>query len=131
MSKAHKITLLDTRLAICRLEPGSLASNWAPQEPFSAIIRTNDETSIVCAMDSVPPGSKVNADWQALKIQGPLPFELVGVLANLAQILAQAGISIFVLSTYETDYILVKVDQVNSAISALRAAGHFVFGEKT
>jgi hypothetical protein len=130
MAQVFTISLLDMHLAICRLEPGDvLAATWLTQGPFTAIIRTLDETSIVCEMHNTPPGSKVNAGWRAFKIHGPLPFELLGVIATLSQILAQAGISIFAISTYDTDYLLVKESNVKSAINALSAAGHTVFGE--
>ena len=130
MPQAFTISLLDIHLAICRLEPGDdLAKSWIPQGPFSAIIRTLDEISIVCDMHNVLPGSKVDSDWRAFKVHGPLPFELLGVLATLSQILAQAGISIFVLSTYDTDYLLIKESKVKSAINALSNAGHTVIGE--
>ncbi len=113
-------------LAVCRLDAGVGLPAWALTSPLCFIARTPDETSVVCAADHVPPGIIHEAGWRAFKVQGPLDFGMVGVLASLAGTLAEAGISIFAVSTYDTDYILVKSDSFASAAEALRAASHTV-----
>jgi hypothetical protein len=93
---------------------------------LSAIIRTQEELSIVCEQENVPPDIRCERNWRAMKVAGPLDFALVGVLASLAGALADAGVSVFALSTYDTDYLLVKADTLERAIDALEAAGHRV-----
>ena len=90
--------------------------------------RTADELSIVCGDASVPPDLDARAQrgWRALKVQGPLDFSLTGVLDALTAPLAQARISIFALSTYDTDYVLVHGDDLAQACETLTAAGHTV-----
>lgn len=91
-----------------------------------AITRTRDELSIVCPQADVPPSTFSEPEWRALKVAGPLDFSLTGVLASLAAPLADAGISIFALSTFDTDYLLVKSDVLALAVEVLRRAGHSV-----
>ena len=93
-----------------------------------AITRTPDELSIVCSQANVPPNTFSEPDWRALKVSGPLDFSLTGILASLASPLAQAGISIFALSTFDTDYLLVKSGALDRAVEVLRRAGHAVAG---
>lgn len=87
---------------------------------------TVDETSVVCNAAAVPPGIQTETGWRAFVVAGPLDFGLTGILLSIAQPLAQAGISIFALSTYDTDYVLVKESNLDKAIAALVAAGHSV-----
>ena len=95
--------------------------SWALElhEGFVSITRTPDELSIVCAQEAVPPDTKVEEDWRALVIPGPIPFEETGVLAALATPLADAGISIFAISTYDTDYVLVRASDLERALEVL------------
>lgn len=113
-------------LAVCRLDPGAGVPGWASGGVLSAIIRTPEELSIVCEQRNVPPDIRCEGGWRALKVAGPLDFSLIGVLASLAGALADAGVSVFALSTYDTDYLLVKADTLERAIDALEAAGHRV-----
>jgi hypothetical protein len=85
--------------------------------------RTADELSIVCPAAEAPPGAQVETGWRALKLHGPIPFAEVGVLAALAEPLARAGLSLFALSTYDTDYLLVKEGDLASAVEALKRDG--------
>ena len=93
---------------------------------FHAIVRTAEELSIVCAEQAVPPGVICQRGWRGLKVAGPLDFALTGVLASLAGPLAEAAVSIFAISTYDTDYLLIREVQLDTAIDALRRAGHAV-----
>ena len=102
---------------------------WATGR-FVSITRTSDELSIVCAERDVPLGVKVDRGWRALKIEGPLDLSLTGVLASIAVPLAEAKINIFAISTFDTDYVLVKADRVAEAIGVLRNAGHYVISDE-
>ena len=93
-----------------------------------SVTRTPDELSIVCSEASVPPTARAQRGWRALEVQGPLDFSLTGVLAALTAPLAQARISIFALSTYDTDYLLVPGEDLARACATLTAAGHTVAG---
>ena len=113
-------------LAICRLPPNTPFPDWATAAPFYSITATGDELSIVCPAECVPDEVCAERNWACLQVAGPLNFALTGVLADLAAPLASAGISIFALSTYDTDYLLVKAGRLANAIVALTAAGHTV-----
>lgn len=93
---------------------------------FLSMTRTNDELSIVSPSTDVPSGSQVEDGWRCLRVEGPLAFEMTGVLAELSAPLARAEIPIFVVSTYDTDYLLVKVTDLERASSTLRNEGHTV-----
>jgi hypothetical protein len=117
------VTVLPERLAVCRLPASARVPSWALElhESFSSITRTAAELSIVCPEESVPPEVQVEPGWRALQLPGPIPFEETGVLAGLAGPLAAAGISIFALSTYDTDYVLVREPELERALGALDA----------
>jgi hypothetical protein len=117
------LSLLRERLAVCRLAPDAPLPGWAGEE-FTAITRTPQELSIVCAQEHVPHDIQAERGWRALMVDGPLDFGLTGILASLASPLAAIGISIFALSTYDTDYLLIKEDRLEQAIDCLRSAGH-------
>ena len=110
--------------AVCRLERLAELPVWAMRSNLLSITRTADELSVVCDQSEVPDSIKCERDWKCLKVAGPLNFELTGVLASLASPLAEADVSIFAISTYETDYLLVKEDKLALALEALRATGH-------
>lgn len=118
------LTLLDPILAVCRLEPGAAVPDWALRGAFTSITRTAEELSIVCEADAVPGDVRRETGFRALKVAGPLDFSLSGILAALAVPLADAGVSVFALSTFDTDYLLVREAQLETALRALRAAGH-------
>ncbi len=93
-------------------------------EGFISLTKTRDELSLVCESSKTPTDALVcEPGWRALKVEGPLDFSLVGILSRIAGALAKAGISIFVISTYDTDYILVKADRLDAAVGALRKSG--------
>ena len=120
------LEILSDELAICRLPVDSAVPNWAWTGELTSITCTDDELSLVCAADSVPPDVTSTPGWRALKIRGPLDFSLVGILAGIANVLAAAEISIFAISTYDTDYILVRGDKLESAVAGLEGAGYRV-----
>lgn len=110
--------------AICRLDASAEIPGWAKRGSFYSITRTSDEMSVVCAQENVPADILCESGWRCLKVEGPLNFGLVGVLASIAGPLAEAGISIFALGTYDTDYILIKEARFDEAISVLASKGH-------
>ena len=127
MTTSMLLTVIEARLAVCRVEAGRVVPAWVDHaRDFVSITRTPDELSIVCAIDAFPPGVPMEGPWRAFKVQGPLVMTLIGVVAALANPLADAGISIFAISTYDTDYVLVHEPDFDAAIDALIAAGHTV-----
>jgi hypothetical protein len=122
------VIVLRDSFAVCRLPPDAAVPHWATQaSAFRSVTRTRDELSIVCPQTSLPPGTPhTQSNWTCLQIQGPLDFSWTGILASLATPLSDAGISIFALSTYDTDYILVSSDQATAAVVVLQQQGHTV-----
>jgi uncharacterized protein len=125
--KAPQLTLslVSGDLAICRLDAQAPIPAWAGGS-FYSITRTPDELSIVCDQRNVPDGIPCERGWRALRVRGQLDFALTGVLASLAAPLADAGISLFVISTFDTDYVLVKEINLRQALAALEKAGHII-----
>jgi hypothetical protein len=127
MSRSLTLHVRPDRLAIVQLDAYAAPPEWIPDKGLTSITWTEDETSIVCPEDAVPEEmSIVSRRWRALEVEGPLDLEQVGVLADLAQPLAAAGISIYVLSTYNTDYLLVRDYELDKAVAVLGEAGHNV-----
>ncbi len=121
-----RLFLLDCRLAVCRLGPDDEVPGWAGGGPFSSVTRTSQELSIVCREDAVPEGIAREGGWRIFQVEGPLDFALTGVLASIAGPLGEAGVSLFALSTFDTDYVMVRENDVEAAVSALRRPGHAV-----
>lgn len=124
-SPPHALTMrvLPGRLAVCRLDADAPPPAWVfhAEARFFSVMRTPDETSVVCSEDDVPPSvARVDKGWQALKVDGPLPLTMTGVTAKLTTPLAAAGIPVFALSTYDTDYLLVKAEHLEHAVVLLR-----------
>lgn len=118
-----ELTVLPGRLAVCRLEAGAPPPAWAVGGALWSITGSADELSVVCTEAAVPDGARREGGWRALKVAGPLDFALTGVLSAIAGPLAAAGVSIFAVSTFDTDYVLVKEERLGEAVAALRAAG--------
>lgn len=116
------LTLMRERLAVCRLPAGAPWPELPEDEQFCSITRAPGELSLVCSEVSVPQEAEAETGWRALRVVGPLPFELTGVLASLAVPLAEGGISIFAVSTYDTDYLLIKEETLEGALAVLREA---------
>jgi len=124
------LTLLDETFTVHRLAPDAQVPATALVSSFFAIARTDEELSLVLP-DSVEVESKKSATgWACFKVEGPLEFGLVGILAGISSTLAEAGVSIFAVSTFDTDYILVKRKQLQVAKEALTSAGYQVWQEE-
>lgn len=124
VEKILTMKLLKEKYGVCRLNKTELIPQWAQNGGFFSITRTSDELSIVCSEDNIPNGIKCEKDWRVLKIEGTLDFSLIGILASISTILAQKGISIFAISTYDTDYILIKNKDIDNAINSLINEGY-------
>ncbi|MGB3680850.1 MAG: GNAT family N-acetyltransferase [Rubrobacteraceae bacterium] len=118
------LSILNERLAVCRFDAASNISAWEASSGFLSLTRTADELSVVCPERSVPENVACEPGWRALKLEGPLDFSLIGVLARITDALAGANVSVFVVSTYDTDYILVKEGSLQTAKIALQKAGY-------
>lgn len=117
------VDVMAPSLSIVRLPPGSGVPDWIERDSWHSVTRTADECSVVCESRLVPAGVSHVGPWRGLKVAGPLAFDLVGVLYRLAGPLADTGISVFVISTYDTDYVLVRGEALDSAIAGLEEAG--------
>jgi uncharacterized protein len=126
VSRSLELTLLPQHFAIARLAAGSSVPSWATQGPFFSISRTPDELSVVTETSNVPVGVQSQSGWRIFKVQGPFVLTEVGVLASLASPIAEAGVSLFAISTFDTDYLLISADQLEKASKALERAGHKV-----
>ncbi len=125
------LTALPDTLAVCRLDAASPIPAWADSgnagnAGFVSITRTADELSIVCDVAHVPEDVKAERGWRAFKLEGPFEFTLVGVLKQVLDPLAEAKVSVFAISSYDTDYVLVKTAQFEQAVTALTRFGHTV-----
>jgi hypothetical protein len=120
------LAILSDSFAVCKLRADENIPGWALPDSFCSITRTPDELSIVCSQELVPEGVQAVRGWRSLKVEGKLDFILVGILSSLTSSLAHVGIVVFVISTYDTDYILVKETDLDRAVAALRNAGHDV-----
>lgn len=128
MKRGQNFSVIPGAYAICRMSAKAPLPSWAGKA-FTSITRTADELSIVCDERRLPPvldglDLRVARGWALLKIHGPFPLDVVGVLSSVATPLADAKISLFALSTFDTDYILVKRTHLDQAIAALTLAGH-------
>jgi uncharacterized protein len=119
---------LDDLYAIVRLEPDADVPVWARNGHFWSITRSDSELSLVCPQDDVPTDASAERGWCALEVAGPLDFSLTGVVSSLVVPLAEEEIPIFLISTFETDYLLVREPDLHRAVEALTAAGHAVDG---
>ena len=122
------LRVLTDRLSVCRLPADSPWPTPPVGPSFFSVTRTDSEMSVVCTEDAAPADEhvRVETDWRALEVAGPLDFAMVGVMAALTAPLADVDVSVFVVSTYDTDYVLVHAAALEKAIEALRGAGHQV-----
>ena len=120
---AVNLRVMQWELAVCKLDVAALPA-WANGSAFLNFTLTDDEVSLVCEAARVPDTVTAERGWSCIKVDGVLDFSLVGIIARLSQLLAAEAISIFVLSTYNTDYVLVKQDQLTRAKAALVEAGY-------
>lgn len=122
MKDPIKLSVLNGNYSVCRLPPTKLLPQI--EGSFFSITKTHDELSFVVAEGFEPNGSKTESGWKILKVHGPLDFGLTGILNSLTFPLAQAGISTFAISTFDTDYLLIKQDNLDQALKVLKGAGH-------
>ena len=118
------IETIEHRFSVCKVENFSEVD---PESPFCFMGKTDEEYSLVCLTEHVPQNVLAREDhWRAMRIQGSLDFSLVGILARISGLLAENGIGLFAVSTYNTDYILTKEDNYRKALSVLAAAGYTI-----
>ena len=121
MKSTHlHLSILPDMYAVCRLPPKATIPDWGTVSPFYSVTQTSDEISIVCKSKEVPVGVKAERNWRLIKVEGALDFSLSGILASLTVPLAKAKISIFAISTFNSDYLLVQDKSFSKAITALR-----------
>lgn len=118
------LVILAERFAICRLAPDGPLPECPGHAPFWSLTRAGEGLSIVLPEEEAPKDWKAERGWRCIQVVGPLDLNLVGVLASLAASLAQAGVSLFAVSTYDTDYVLVREEHLAEARRALLAGGH-------
>jgi hypothetical protein len=121
-----KLEILEGLYAVVRLDADAAPPAWAAGGPFASITRTEAELSVVCPEEAVPPEARAERGWRCLRVAGPLGFGMTGILASLAGPLASSGVSIFVVSTYDTDYLLLQDRDLDRGAAALSRAGHTV-----
>ena len=121
----QSFSIIKGHWAILKLAANQEIPSWAlTHSDFLSITRTRDELSIVCLEELLPSGCQRDSDWALLKLHGPFALDQIGVLSSMTAPLARAGVSIFTMSTFDTDYILVKATHLQIACKALIAAGH-------
>ena len=129
---APKLTFIILReiFAICRLDKDAPIPDWAFQGGLFSVTRTKDELSIVCPLINVPKGIICNQGWSCLKIKGPLDLSSTGIISSITATLERENISLFSISTYDTDYVMVKEKDLEKAIFALTETGHRIEWEQ-
>ena len=121
----YTLELLLETFAVCRLDADAPQPDWA-QGGFVSITRTPDELTVVCNQKVAPDHMMAERGWRCLKVRGKINFSLVGVITSLTKVLADEGVSVFVITTYDTDYFLVRQADVDRSVDALLSGGHFV-----
>jgi hypothetical protein len=118
------LSLLDEEYGICSLPAAASIPDWSLKQSLISITRTDEELTIVCRQDLIPPEFKSDLNWRCFKIDGAFDLNQTGVISSISSPLADAGISIYVISTYSTDYFLVKEKKLDQTISVLSDSGH-------
>lgn len=124
VARSLNFSRLPGSFAICRLAANAPVPEWALRGSFFSVTSTADELSIVCPGTQVPSEIVHENGWACLKLQGPFPFSETGILASFVRPLSERAIPIFAVSTFDTDYVLIKQDRLEKAVQALRDAGH-------
>ena len=119
-----QLSVLESLFTIHRFPPNHEIPNQVYGSEFYTISKTEDELSIVCSSSIQLNSEKSETGWSCLMVVGPLDFSLTGILAEISAVLAEAEISIFAISTFDTDYILIKTEKLPLAIEALLASGY-------
>jgi hypothetical protein len=120
------LIILSDQFAVCRLSPDADIPAWSQNAKFFSITRSKDELSVVCLGKDVPGNILAECGWRALKVKGALDFSLTGILASITKPLAKAKIPVFVISTYDTDYIFVRENHLSQAKRVLIKEGHSI-----
>ncbi|PYP84286.1 MAG: ACT domain-containing protein [Blastocatellia bacterium AA13] len=120
------LSILDGLFSICRLEERPGIPDWVTHGHFFSVTLDDGELSVVCREENVPSDTRQDQGWKCLELEGPLDFTITGIMAAITNPLADAGVSIFVISTYKTEYIMVKEDDLEKATLALTQQGHLV-----
>jgi uncharacterized protein len=126
MTRTFHLRKIDETFAICKLTPGDPLPPWATSGKIWSITHTPSELSIVCPQGNLPQDIEAELNWRALQVVGQLSFEMVGVLSSLTASLAEAAISVFAISTFDVDFILVRGESFEAACQALIKAGNTV-----
>ncbi len=119
-----KFRRLDGAYAIVRLQPDAAVPAWATKGEFTSITRTTDELSVVSLAEDLPAGVHSSHRWICLKLEGPFPFSMTGVLLSFIEPLSSHNIPVFAISTFDTDYVLIQEEWAGAALNALQQAGH-------
>jgi hypothetical protein len=121
-----QLELLPGSFSIVQLAPDSKIPHWAEDKEFCSVTRTSEELSLVVPAGSVPEDITVEKGWNCLRVRGTLDFKLTGVLADLSAPLAREGIPVFVVSTFNTDYLFVKSASLKESLQVLKSSGYSV-----
>lgn len=124
--RSFELFLLPETYCICQLAADAAVPEWATQGQFFSVTRTSEELSVIAETAFVPEKLRTGVGWRVMKVHGPFDLSAVGVLASLVAPLAAAGVSVFTISTFDTDYLLVQCSQLRHAVAALRDALHMV-----
>ena len=126
LNRTLKLSVMEGRYAIAKFPRDAAIPAWATGSSFFSVTRTLDELSIVTAETSVPAELDAARGWRMFKVNGPFSFDEIGVVAALASPLARVGVAIFVISTFDTDYLLIQQEEIPVAIETLEHAGHTI-----
>jgi hypothetical protein len=124
--KKLSLKILPGRMAVCRFEPSASLPAWLDGSGFYSVTRTSEELTVVCREALVAAAKTCESGWRCIRVQGVLDFSEIGIMFSISRTLAEASVSVFVISTYDTDYFLVKEKDLARAIDALKSAGHRV-----
>lgn len=121
--QSNSISVFSDKYGVCRLDTHEEIPSWAKEGEFYSITKTRDELSVICLEKNIPASIRCERDWRIMKMEGPLDFSEIGILTGMITPLAQNGISILAVSTFDTDYVLVKNDKLADARRVLEKTG--------
>jgi hypothetical protein len=121
-----QLSLLKDSYGVCEFPSTASIPEWALNASLCSVTRSKKELTIVCTQDVIPADIEYDSGWRCFRVDGSFDFNPIGVISSFAAPLAEAGVSIFVISTYDTDYILVKKEKVEQAVTVLTDCGHLV-----
>lgn len=120
------LSLIKGTFGVCKLRKTDEVPEWVKNDKFTSVTRTDEELSIVCSQEDIPQEITAELNWKILKIDGILDFSLIGIITKIRSILVENGMSIFVISTFNTDYILIKSEIFDQSISILKEEGYTI-----